>query len=168
MIDFLIEIGFEEFPPSFLKRTAEDMSCRLEDALKRNRIFYRSVRTIYTARRFGVIVLGLTRKQKPQVIEMQGPPKRIAFDEKNRPTEKLQGFMKTHNLKRTEIIVRKTKKGEYVCGRKEVAGGLTEDVLYKEVPRIIQSLEFPKTMRWNASGVRFPRPVRCINNNREM
>ncbi|UCC12375.1 MAG: glycine--tRNA ligase subunit beta [candidate division WOR-3 bacterium] len=162
MIDFLIEIGHEEFPPSFLRRTADDLTYRLEEVLKRNRIFYRSVRTIYTSRRFGVIVLGLTRKQKPQVIEIQGPPKKIAFDEKNKPTEKLQGFMKTHDLKRTEIVVRKTKKGEYVCGRKEVAGGLTEDVLYEEIPRIIQSLEFPKTMRWNASGTRFPRPVRWI------
>jgi glycyl-tRNA synthetase beta chain len=162
MIDFLIEIGFEEFPPSFLKRTAEELSCRLEDVLKRKRIFYRSVRTIYTSRRFGTIVLGLTRKQRPQIVEIQGPPKKIAFDEKNKPTEKLLGFMKTHNLKRTEIVVHKTKKGEYVCGRKEVAGGMTEDVLYEEVPRIVHGLEFSKTMRWNASGIRFPRPVRWL------
>lgn len=162
MIDFLIEIGFEEFPPSFLKRSAETLSYRLEDVLKHKRIFYRSVRTIYTSRRFGVIVLGLTRKQKPQIIEIQGPPKKIAFDEKNKPTDKLIGFMKSHALKRTEIVVRKTKKGEYVCGKKEVAGGMTEDVLYEEVPRIVKGFEFPKTMRWNASGVRFPRPVRWM------
>jgi glycyl-tRNA synthetase beta chain len=162
MIDFLLEIGFEEFPPSSLKRSAEDLTAKLEDLIKRERIFYRSIRTIYTARRIGAIVLGLSRKQKPKVIEIQGPPKKIAFDEKNKPTEMLSGFMKTHKLTLSQIVVRKVKKGEYACGRKEMAGGNTADILNKYVPGIIRSLEFPKTMRWNESGVRFPRPIRWI------
>ncbi|GAI83015.1 unnamed protein product [marine sediment metagenome] len=113
MIDFLLEIGFEEFPPALLKRTAEDLSAKVEKLLIDERIFYRSIRVIYTSRRFGALVLGLTRKQKPQIIEIQGPPKKLAFDSEDKPTKMLQGFMKANNLKLSQIFTKKIKKGEY-------------------------------------------------------
>ncbi|OGC41541.1 glycine--tRNA ligase subunit beta, partial [candidate division WOR-3 bacterium RBG_13_43_14] len=61
-----------------------------------------------------------------------------------------------------DIKIIKTKKGEYVCGSKEISGESTENILRNEVPKLIKALDFPKTMRWNNSGDRFPRPVRWI------
>jgi len=162
MIDFLLEIGFEEFPPAFLEKSAEDLSTGVENLLKDKRIFYRSVRTIYTPRRMGVLILGMPRKQKSQVVEIQGPPKKVAFDSKGKPTEMLLGFMKANELKQAQLFIKKTRKGEYACGKKEIAGVNTEDILYTEVPKIIRSLEFPKTMVWNEGSDRFPRPVRWV------
>lgn len=162
MIDFLLEIGFEEFPPHFLKPAAEDLTERITLLLKEKKIFYRSIRTIYTPRRMGALVLGLSRRQKPQEIEIQGPPKRIAYDEKGKPTEKLIGFMKANNLKPNEIVSKRTKKGDYVCGKKEITGATTESILRTNVPVILSALEFPKTMVWNEKKVRFPRPIRWI------
>ncbi len=162
MIDFLIEIGFEEFPPAFLKASAEDLSSRIETLLKNKPIFYRSVRTIYTPRRMGALILGLPRKQKTQTVEIQGPPKKVAFDSKGKPTKMLLGFMKANGLKQTHIFIKKTRKGEYACGKKDIVGVNTEDILYEEIPKIIRSLEFPKTMVWNEGNDRFPRPVRWV------
>ncbi len=162
MIDFLLEIGFEEFPPSFLKKSANELSDRIVDLLMKQRIFHRSVRVIYTPRRMGVLILGLTRKQKPQIIEIQGPPKKLAFNENDQPTEMLQGFLKANDLTQAQITIKKIKKGEYVCGKKEVAGVNTEDILYKEVPKILETMEFPKTMIWTKGGTKFPRPIRWI------
>jgi glycyl-tRNA synthetase beta chain len=162
MIDFLLEIGFEEFPPHFLEPAAQDLTEKIEQLLKEKKIFHRSVRTIYTPRRMGTLVLGLSRRQKAQVIEIQGPPKKFAYDAKGKPTDKLLGFMKANNLKSSEVVSKRTKKGDYVCGRKEIAGLSTEDILHEHIPRIIKSLEFPKTMSWNKKKVRFPRPIRWI------
>lgn len=162
MIDFLLEIGFEEFPPAFLSKAANELSGKVVGLLNRERIFHRSVRTIYTPRRIGVLVLGLTRRQKPKVVEIQGPPKRLAFDERSQPTQMLKGFMKANDLKRSQIVVRKVKKGEYVCGKKEVVGVNTEDILYEEIPKILKALEFPRTMVWTKGGTKFPRPIRWI------
>ena len=162
MIDFLLEIGFEEFPPSFLKKAATDLSTRVEELLKNKQIFYRSVRTIYTPRRFGVLVLGLSRKQKAQLIQIQGPPKKLAYDNNDKPTEMLLGFIKANNLNRTQIFVTRTDKGEYVCSKKEIAGANTEEILYDEVPKIIKNLEFAKTMVWDEHEGKFPRPIRWM------
>ena len=162
MIDFLLEIGFEEFPPSFLVPAAESLTEQIETLLKQKKIFYRSIRTIYTPRRMGVLVLGLSRRQKPQVVEIPGPPKRFAYDAKGKATEKLTGFMKANNLKSSEIISKRTKKGDYVYGRKEITGASTENILRGSVPSIIANLQFPRTMVWNDKRVRFPRPIRWI------
>lgn len=162
MIDFLLEIGFEEFPPRFLKPAAEELTAKIEKLLKEKKIFYRSIRTIYTPRRMGTLVLGLSRRQKPQIVEIQGPPKKFAYDAKGKPTDKLLGFMKAKKLKPSEIVSKRTKKGDYAYGRKEITGASTENILHSNVPRIIKSLEFPKTMVWNEKKARFPRPIRWI------
>ena len=162
MIDFLLEIGFEEFPPSLLKKTATELSEKIENLLNNKRIFYRSIRTIYTPRRAGALVLGLTRKQKAQIIQIQGPPKKMAYDKNSKPSEMLLGFMKSNDLKPNQIFITRSQKGEYVCGKKELPGTNTEEILYNEIPNTIKSLEFPKTMVWDKHKVPFPRPIRWI------
>lgn len=162
MIDFLLEIGFEEFPPSFLSDGAQELSSKVEGLFKSKGIFYRSTRMVYTSRRMGIIVLGLPRKQRSRIIEIQGPPKKVAFDDQGNPTQMLAGFLKAHSAKLPQVRTRRTKKGEYIYIKKEIAGVLTEDILYEELPPLIRTLEFSKTMRWPDSPERFPRPVRWI------
>lgn len=162
MVDFLLEIGFEEFPPGYLEKTANELLEKVEALFKNERIFYRTMRRVYTCRRIGVLVLGVAKKQKPQAIEVQGPPKKFAYDENGKPTQTLDGFLKAQNLKMNEIKIVKTEKGEYVFAMKELPPKETEDILYYEIPKIIASLEFPRTMVWNGDKVRFPRPIRWI------
>ncbi|MEO0206342.1 MAG: glycine--tRNA ligase subunit beta [candidate division WOR-3 bacterium] len=162
MIDFLLEIGFEDFPPGFLAKAATDLTEMVEALFKKERIFYRTIRKIYTSRRIGVLILGVARKQKAQSVEIQGPPKKFAYDENGKPTKTLEGFLNAHNLKLGEIKNIKTQKGEYVSAVKQIPPKDTEDILYYEIPRIIASLEFPKTMVWNGERIRFPRPIRWI------
>ncbi len=162
MIDFLLEIGFEEFPPSYLNKTATELLQKIEALFKRERIFYRTMRKIYTSRRIGVLVLGVAKKQKPQTVEIQGPPKKFAYDENGKPTKTLEGFLNAQNLKLSDIKIVKTEKGEYVSATKEIPAKDTDDILYYEIPKIIASLEFPRTMVWNGDKIRFPRPIRWI------
>jgi glycyl-tRNA synthetase beta chain len=162
MIDFLLEIGFEDFPPAFLAKAASDLTEMVESLFKRERIFYRTIRKIYTSRRIGVLILGVARKQKAQTIELQGPPKKFAFDENGKPTKMLEGFLNAQNLKLNEIKIVKTQKGEYVSATKQMPAKDTDDILYYEIPKIIASLEFPRTMVWNQEKIRFPRPIRWV------
>ncbi len=162
MIDFLLEIGFEDFPSSYLSKAANDLTERVEALFKNERIFYRTLRKIYASRRIGVLILGVARKQKPQSIEVQGPPKKFAFDENGKPTKDLEGFLNAHNIKLSDIKIAKTRKGEYVTAIKTTPAKDTDDILYYEIPKIIASLEFPKTMVWSQERVRFPRPIRWI------
>ena len=50
----------------------------------------------------------------------------------------------------------------YVWAVKHVAGAPTQDVLPKLCLELLNSLRWGKTMRWNSSGIGFPRPLRWI------
>ncbi|MCX5688168.1 MAG: glycine--tRNA ligase subunit beta, partial [Candidatus Omnitrophica bacterium] len=51
---------------------------------------------------------------------------------------------------------------EYVFIIKKIKSALTKDVLRGMVPDIIRSIGFPKTMKWDDTGVRFARPIKSI------
>ncbi len=93
---------------------------------------------------------------------IQGPPVKLAYDAGGNPTQVLQGFLKTHGLNTDSVSTVKTSKGEYISVKKEILPKETEDILHQGIPGILAQLEFPKTMVWNESGVRFPRPIRWI------
>ena len=53
-----------------------------------------------------------------------------------------------------------TQRGEYVAADKLEKGKSTHDLLKTLIPGWIQSLSFPKTMRWD--NLRFTRPIRWL------
>ena len=52
--------------------------------------------------------------------------------------------------------------GNYVWAIKRVAGTQTQGVLPKLCLELLSGLRWGKTMRWNSSGIGFPRPLRWI------
>ncbi len=162
MVDFLLEIGCEEIPAGELEKVVAKLESDLLTFLKTQRIFYRSSRPFYTPRRLGVIVLGIARHQREAVIEVQGPPKKFAYDEQGQPSEMLVGFMRAQNLNQSSITVKKTPKGEYIFGKKITPGEDTKKLLKDFLPDLIASLPFSKTMAWDETRVRFVRPIRWL------
>ena len=52
--------------------------------------------------------------------------------------------------------------GEYVVARSHISGLPAAEILAEALPGLIAGLRFGKTMRWNASGVAFSRPIRWL------
>lgn len=134
----------------------------LERALEEQRLAHGRIRSFGTPRRLSVIVEALALKQTPVSQEALGPPKSVAFDSRGRPTKASEGFAKAQGVDVNKLVTRTTPKGVYVCAVKREAGLSAARVLTGHLSRVIQGLTFPKTMRWNASGVRYPRPIRWL------
>ncbi len=130
--------------------------------LTEQRIAHGTIRVFGTPRRLAVMVENVARKQTSVSQEVLGPAKAVAFDAQGNPTKAAQGFAKSQGIEAKALEVRATSKGEYVCAVKHQAGRRTDMVLRETLSPLIQGLSFPKTMRWNASGVRYPRPIRWI------
>ena len=60
------------------------------------------------------------------------------------------------------LFIETNERGEYVFAKIETKGQSTIKILPAILQEIISSLTFPKTMRWDDSGVTFARPVRWI------
>ncbi len=158
----LFEIGTEEMPARFMLPSLK----QLEDLMKRTlsdlRLQHGQIRTLGTPRRLTAIVCKVAETQSPVIREIRGPARHIAFDPEGKPTKAAEGFARAQGVSVSDLVVKTTEKGEFVFAIKREEGKPAVEVLAEALPQIIRSLSFPKTMRWEESGLRFGRPIRWI------
>ncbi|MEO0109088.1 MAG: glycine--tRNA ligase subunit beta, partial [candidate division WOR-3 bacterium] len=162
MRDFLLEIGSEEIPASFQRPAAEALRRELQAWFKESRIQFGPSRVFYGMRRLAVRFQGVAESQEAKTVEIQGPPRKAAFDATGKPTKTALGFVRTHGRELSDLVIRQTPKGEYLFITKTLAPQPTTELLAQALPEIISRLPFPKNMRWGAEGFRFARPIRWL------
>ena len=158
--DFLLEIGTEEIPAGYIPPVLDQLRDVASRSLTEARLPFEDVQTLGTPRRLTLSVKGLTTLQPDQVTEVVGPPKRVAYDPDGNPTKAAIGFAKTQEVNVEDLKIVETQRGEYVAANKLEKGQSAHDLLKTEIPEWIQSLSFPKTMRWD--NLRFARPIRWL------
>lgn len=158
----LLEIGTEEIPSRFLPQAIKDLSAIAARTLGEYRIDYADLAVYATPRRLSLIVSNVAASQKDNVKEVFGPAKNAAFDQEGRPTKAATGFASSLGLAVTDLMLRQKGKGEYVVAVVEEKGSDTKTVLPEVLKKIIQSLHFPKSMRWGNGSLAFVRPIAWI------
>ena len=158
--DFLLEIGTEEIPAGYIPPVLDQLQEVASQSLTEARFPFEDIRTLATPRRLTLWVKGLGTLQPDQVTEVVGPPKRVAYDADGNPTKAAIGFVKAQRVNVEDLKTVETQRGEYVAADKLEKGQSVRDFLKTEIPEWIQSLSFPKTMRWG--NLRFARPIRWL------
>ena len=168
-VPFLLEIGTEELPTAFFPKILDDLEFLAKEMFKSSRlmdgslpILNSSLQTFGTPRRLALVVQGVQLKQEPFLEEVIGPPKAAAYDPAGNPTKAAEGFAKSQNVPVNLLKIKATPKGQYVYVDKTQPGQPAKRVLADAIPKLLAQLYFPKAMRWNASRVKFARPVRWI------
>lgn len=159
---FLLEIGSEELPWQMIQPAMAQLAELMTGLLANHRLSHDRIQTFGAPRRLAVLVQGLASRQTPALQETLGPSKAVAFDAQGQPTKAAEGFAKSQGVAVGELETRETPKGVYLCAVKRENGLPAAMVLTEHLPHLLQRLTFPKTMKWNASGVRYPRPVRWV------
>jgi glycyl-tRNA synthetase beta chain len=162
MKQLLLEIGTEEIPASFLKPAALDLERRVRAALSESDIPAGPAELFSTPRRLALRLSDVARGRPAQVVELQGPPRKAAFDAQGNPTKTAVGFSAAHGKTPADLYFKQTPRGEYAFLKKQTDPVPTTKVLQERLPGIITALPFPKNMRWDASGLRFARPIRWL------
>jgi len=70
------------------------------------------------------------------------------------------GFAKKNNIDTKSLEIREEGGGKYVFAVVKQKGRPTPEVLVEALPKLVESIKFEKSMRWNESGVSFSRPIR--------
>ena len=162
MKDFLLEINVEELPPSYVRPALDKLKSAFIEKLKENRIAHGDVAVFGTASVLICYIKDMSLRQEELSLEISGPPKKVAFDENNKPTPQGMGFAKNQGVDVKDLKIKQTPKGEYVFIVKKIKSRPTKEVLRAIVPDSIKSISFPKTMKWDDSGARFARPIESI------
>jgi glycyl-tRNA synthetase beta chain len=160
--DFLLEIGTEEIPASYIQPALDAMATMIGKFLSERRVDHGAVRTMATPRRLVWMIKDVTEEQKAQTVEITGPPKEVAFDEAGNPTQAALGFAKSQGVSPEELQVKETGKGEYVVVSRQESGVSTVELLAGVFPDLIGDIPFPKSMRWGDLKVTFARPIHWI------
>lgn len=158
--DFLFEIGVEELPAGDIETALDQLSTLVPEFFEALRLQYQGFEIYATPRRLVVWVRQLAKAQSDQTEEVKGPPVSAAVDKDGNWTKAAEGFARKQGLTVDELRRKQFDGGEYVVAVVEHKGRPTPQVLAEELPKFIASIKFDKSMRWNASGIAFSRPIR--------
>lgn len=162
MIDganFLCEIGCEEIPAGYIPPAIESIKKLFVDKLEENRIAFQEIEVYATPRRIAIVVSGMDESQREEEFEIKGPSVKAAYDSKGNPSKALLGFVNGNELSIDDIIQRGTDKGDYIYGIRKLGAKKTREIAPGIIESVINTLSFPKRMRWNDKRISFPRPI---------
>lgn len=158
----LLEIGTEEIPARFMPPALNQLSSLMEDGLKNANVPFSKIEVFGSPRRLTALIHSVAARSNDKEDIAIGPPPKAAKNDKGEWTPAALGFAKAQGVDVEQLLVRETPKGERLVSIKNVKGQKVEAVLKDLFPSVIKKLYFPKTMIWDESGFRFPRPIRWI------
>ncbi|MFH1613111.1 MAG: glycine--tRNA ligase subunit beta [bacterium] len=178
--NFLLEIGVEELPVSYIESAIFQLENLIKKMLEDNRLYNDDIDISVkaTPRRLVVFIKNLPNKQKEKVIFIKGPAVKFAYNEKSEqqiPFHKFAEKFKENTIyigvyeqgeKYRNVNLENIKDGflnnKYIFAGGEKEEKNTNEILKIVLPQLISSLKFPKLMRWEAKNIKFARPIRWI------
>jgi glycyl-tRNA synthetase len=178
---FILEVGVEELPANDVDTAHAFLVTRIPTLLDELYLTHGDVRIYTTPRRLVVSIDSLSPNQPDREDLVKGPPADKAIvghasvghassvtdtvgGESHVTnvtyTQAAIGFAKKNGVNTKDLIVREEGGGKYVFAVVKQKGRPTPEVLAEALPKLIESIKFEKSMRWNDSGVAFSRPIR--------
>jgi glycyl-tRNA synthetase beta chain len=155
MAEWLLEIFSEEIPSRMQRAAQEQLKSLSELALKKEMLSFENIKTFVTPRRLTLVVEGLPLQSPEKMEEKKGP--RV-----DAPQAAIEGFLNTAGIRREECETRETSKGIFLFVTKKEPGRPTQDVLSQIAPALLESVRWPKSMRWGNNPTPWVRPIRGL------
>jgi glycyl-tRNA synthetase beta chain len=164
MKSYLLEIGCEELPPKAILTYKEFLKEYAHQTFKDFFIYEspENIKIYATPRRLAVLIKNLKEKQDNQKITLIGPPYKVAVDSEGRFTKAALSFAEKNNIPLEKLEKITTEKGEYLGATIEKEGESLESFIKHKIPQLFNQFPQLKSMKWNNSDYRFPRPIRWI------
>lgn len=170
--DFLLEIGSEELPATFVPIGMQNLKGGLEKLLKESSLPYESIQVFGTPRRLAVLVKDLIKGTEDKEVKRKGPPTRAVYDKEGNTTKQGLGFFKSLGIenppKLSEVpnhpflYIQEIKGSDYLMADIAEKGVSTAKILSEKLPKLISDLPFPKKMRWSDIDISYARPLKWI------
>jgi glycyl-tRNA synthetase len=145
--DFLLEIGSEELPATFVPIGCDNLERDLSKLLKETGLPYQKIEVHGSPRRLAAYVHGLALGKAAETVERRGPP----------VTANTEGFRRSLPPG-TDV----SERDGYLYALIEKPAVSARDLLTKALPNLIHNLAFPKQMRWGSSELSYARPLHTL------
>jgi len=155
MAELLLELYSEEIPHGLQISARDEIKKNLLKSLEEESIKYQSAEVYSTPTRLALLVRDLLTEIKVDAKEVRGP--KVGVSENI-----IEGFMRSHQIKKKDLLEKIDEKGKFYCFTKSVKKIQTEDLLAKLIPKAIESVNWKKSMRWSDHDLMWGRPLRSI------
>ena len=155
MAELFIELFSEEIPSKLQIDARQKIKQKLDQTLIENEISFKSSKSFSTPKRLVFFLDGISEKIEKKKKIIKGP-------KIDAPEKALEGFIKSHNLNKTDIYKQKIEKGEFYFAEIKPKSIDVLKELQKIIPDILQSYSWKKSMRWSVHDLHWGRPLRSI------
>ena len=160
--DALLEIRIENIPARFITSAEAQLETGARELLTAANLPFDALKAYGTYKRLVLHITGLPGKSDEKTMKVLGPLAKFWKDEKGGYTPQSVGFAKGQGTTPDTLTVETAPKGEVLAAVKTIPGRPAHKILAEIFPKLIGALEFPKTMVWEETRVRFARPIRSL------
>lgn len=155
MNNFLLEIYGEELPSSAQRLVESELVKLFSNLFSKYKVKYSKIFSYSSSRRVAFIVNNLEKETKEDIEEIRGPAT-------NAQQLAINGFLKKNNIKFSNLKKKTIKNKEYFFFINKTEPLKVEKILEKNIPTILRSVNWKKSMRWNIYSDKWIRPIKNI------
>lgn len=170
---FLLEIGSEELPATFVPIGMAQLEQKVKQLLANEGLKFDGIKVFGTPRRLSLEVEGLQAARPATSEERRGPALDRAFDVAGNLSPAGEGFFRSLSIEGVtrqsiengsfaHIAIKDQKGTQYLFVTLSIPSKSAAEILVEHIPKLVIGLEFPKTMRWGNYDLSFPRPLRWV------
>ena len=167
--NLVFEIGSEELPATNLadifesaaaEKTENVLKTKWKKTFEDNRIGFQRAEVWATPRRLVFYLEGVSPSQTPRDQLTKLMAQAEAYGADGQPAEKLLTILRHRNVTLAETVISDLNGKPHVFIKKAEPVQKTATVLPIILEAFVPGLSFPKNMKWDDSGLYFPRPIR--------
>jgi len=156
MSEFFLELFSEEIPAKLQINARKNLLSELNIYFEENNIKRKGTNlALSTPNRIVINFSNISKDIIKKSQEIRGPSI-------NAKPEALEGFLRSHNIKKTNVELRSTDKGEFYFYKKPEQKLKTFDLLKKNLPLILEKISWNKSMKWGDNQLSWGRPLKSI------
>ena len=153
MTNFLLELMSEEMPASLIEDSVDKILQSFCNSFKKDKLIYDNYNVYYGPKRLTFIFFNL--KNELEEVLIKGPSVKA-------PTNAIEGFARSQEVKLDKLEIKKTEKGSYYIIKKTITASDTIALLKKIMEVNLAKVPWKKSMRWGNGSLKWIRPLKNI------
>ena len=155
MSEFFLELFSEEIPSNLQKKLRDDLLENFQKSFNEKSIEFKNSFSKSTPNRAVIVFEGLKKETIIKSEEIKGPNIKA-------PEKATEGFLRSNNITKKDLIIKKTDKGDFYFFKKKQQKIKTQNILKDLILENLNRIQWKKSMRWGYGELNWGRPLKSI------
>ena len=155
MSEFFLELFSEEIPAGLQKSLRENLLKSFNDFFKGKFISFKRSSSYSTPNRMVILFEGLQIQTILKPEEIKGPSTKA-------PDLAIKGFIRSNQIEKQNLYKKETEKGNFFFFKTKSKKLYTHELLEEFVPKLLNKIQWEKSMRWGNFSLNWGRPLKSI------